>query len=120
MGDDDKIGAAKHTGRNMGVLVGVLALGGGIWWFQMSSKKQDEGKLADLEAFRAAYAQKCEAPAFAGKASEVLVDAYLNSATLPGAVQKQLTLLNSGTSCDEVTRALKAADFPMLAVKTAK
>ena len=115
MGDGDKIGAAKHTGRNVGVIVGALLLGGGIYMFQMSSKKANEGKMADLEAFRSAYAKKCEAPAFQGPASAQLRDAYLNSNTLPQAVSKQLALLGSGSSCDEVTRALKAADFPMMA-----
>jgi hypothetical protein len=115
MGDGDKIGAARHTGRNVGVILGVLLLAGGIYWFQMSAKKANEGKMVDLEAFRAAYAKKCDAPAFQGETPAQLRDAYLSSNTLPQTVSKQLALLGSGSSCEEVTRALKAADFPMMA-----
>jgi len=110
----EKIGAAKHMGRNLGVIVGVLALAGGIIGFQMYSGKQDTAKLATLEAFRSAYAQKCGAPpAFQGPAPEALRSAYLSSGTLPGTVEKQLALIGSGTPCEDVARALRAADYPM-------
>ena len=108
-----RIGAESHAGRNVGITIGVVALGAVIFGFTSYSNKQDAGKLAQLESFRSAYADKCEAPSFRGEAAPLLKDAYLRSERLQAAVTKQQAALNSGTPCDEVARALKAADFPM-------
>lgn len=108
-----RIGAESHVGRNVGIVVGVVALSVAIFGFTSYSNKQDAGKLARLEAFRAAYAEKCEAPSFRGEAPPLLKDTYLRSERLQAAVEKQQSALASGTPCDEVTRALKGADFPM-------
>lgn len=108
-----RIGAESHVGRNVGIVVGVVALGAAIFGFTSYSNKQDAAKLAQLESFRAAYADKCEAPAFRGEAAPLLKDTYLRSERLQAAVGKQQAALSSGTPCDEIARALKAADFPM-------
>jgi hypothetical protein len=108
-----RIGAESHIGRNVGIVVGVVALSVAIFGFTSYSNKQDAGKLARLETFRAAYAEKCEAPAFRGEAPSMLKDTYLRSERLQAAVEKQQSALASGTPCDEVSRALRAADFPM-------
>jgi hypothetical protein len=108
-----RIGAESHVGRNVGIVVGVVALGAAIFGFTSYSNKQDAGKLARLESFRAAYAEKCEAPSFRGDAPSLLKDTYLRSDRLQAAVDKQQAALASGTPCDEVARALRTADFPM-------
>ncbi|HWE29334.1 MAG TPA: hypothetical protein VHB97_15100 [Polyangia bacterium] len=108
-----RIGAESHVGRNVGIVVGVMALGVGIFGFTSYSNKQDAGKLARLDSFRAAYADKCEAPAFRGEAPSLLKDTYLRSERLQAAVDKQQAALASGTPCDEIARALRTADFPM-------
>jgi hypothetical protein len=108
-----RIGAESHVGRNVGIVVGVVALSAAIFGFTSYSNKQDAGKLARLETFRAAYAEKCEAPAFRGEAPSMLKDTYLRSERLQAAVEKQQSALSSGTPCDEVARALRGADFPM-------
>ena len=108
-----RIGAESHVGRNVGIVVGVVALSAAIFGFTSYSNKQDAAKLAQSRSFRAAYAEKCEAPAFRGEASPLLKDTYLRSERLQAAVDKQQSALASGTPCDEVARALKAADFPM-------
>jgi hypothetical protein len=108
-----RIGAESHVGRNVGIVVGVVALGVAIFGFTSYSNKQDATKLAQLESFRSAYAAKCEAPAFRGEAAPLLKDTYLRSERLQAAVEKQQVALSSGTPCDEVARALRAADFPM-------
>jgi hypothetical protein len=108
-----KIGAESHVGRNVAILVGVVAIGAAIFGFTSYSNKQDATKLSQLEAFRAAYADKCEAPSFRGEAAPLLKDTYLRSERLQAAVDKQQAALSSGTPCEEVARALKAADFPM-------
>ena len=108
-----RIGAESHVGRNVGIMVGVVALGVAILGFTSYSNKQDAAKLAQLESFRSAYADKCEAPAFRGEATSLLKDTYLRSERLQAAVEKQQAALSSGAPCDEVARALKAADFPM-------
>jgi hypothetical protein len=40
-------------------------------------------------------------------------DAYLTSPTLQAAVAKQGSALEAGASCEEVLKALRAADFPI-------
>ena len=84
-----RIGAESHAGRNVGIVVGVVALSAAIFGFTSYSNKQDAAKLARLETFRAAYAEKCEAPAFRGEAPSMLKDAYLRSERLQAAVDKQ-------------------------------
>lgn len=108
-----RIGAESHAGRNIGIVVGVVALGAAIFGFTSYSNKQDAAKLASLQNFRSAYADKCEAPAFRTEAPALLKDTYLRSERLQAAVDKQQAALNAGTPCDEIARALKAADFPM-------
>ena len=115
-----RIGAESHVGRNVGIAVGVVALGAAIFGFTSYSNKQDAGRLAQLESFRSAYADKCEAPAFRTEASPLLKDTYLRSERLQTAVEKQQAALTSGVACDEITRALRAADFPMLQPSSAQ
>ena len=108
-----KIGAESHIGRNLGIVVGVVALGAGIFGFTSYSNKKDTAKLALLDSFRSAYAEKCEAPSFRSEASSLLKDTYLRSERLQAAVEKQQAALASGTPCDEIARGLRSADFPM-------
>jgi hypothetical protein len=112
-----KIGAESHAGRNVGMIVAVVALAVGIFVYTSYSGKQDSAKLGQLETFRAAYAEKCEVPSFRGEAPALLKDTYLRSDRLQAAVEKQNAALQAGTPCEEVGRALKAADFPMTAAQ---
>ena len=114
-----KIGAESHVGRNLGIVIGMVALGAAIVSFTLFSNKKDAAKLTQLESFRSAYADKCEAPSFRSDASSLLKDTYLRSAGLQAAVEKQHSALNSGATCDEILHALKAADFPMPAASAA-
>lgn len=108
-----KIGVESHMGRNVAIGLAVLALGAGIVGFTTYSNKKDAGRLTQLESFRAAYAEKCEAPAFRGESSAMLKDTFLRSERLQAAVEKQHAALQSGTPCDEIAHALRTADFPM-------
>lgn len=108
-----KIGGASHVGRNVGIVVGVLGLGAVIVGFTVYSNKADAAKLTQLESFRAAYADKCDAPSFRAPAAPLLKDTYLRSAALQTAVDKQAAALQAGTPCEEIARALKVADFPL-------
>lgn len=110
-----KIGAESHVARNVGIVAAVVAFGAAIFMYTSYSGKQDAAKLAQLESFRAAYAEKCEAPSFRGEAPALLKDTFLRSDRLQAAVDKQNAALQSGAPCDEIARALKAADFPMTA-----
>ena len=107
-----RIGAESHVGRNVGIAVAVAAVGAMIFGFTSYSNKQDAAKLAQLESFRAAYADKCAAPSFRSEPSSLLKDTYLRSERLQTAVEKQQAALASGVPCDEIARALRAADFP--------
>jgi hypothetical protein len=112
-----KIGAESHVARNVGIVAAVVALGAGIFGYTSYSSKQDATKLGQLESFRAAYAEKCEAASFRGEAPALLKDTYLRSDRLQAAVEKQNSALQAGTPCEEIARALKAADFPMSAAQ---
>lgn len=119
-GSHVKIGAASHVGRNVGFLVGAVLAGGAIFGFYRYSMQKDNGELAKLESFRAAYAQKCDAPAWRNEVSPIMRDTYLNSSDLRATVETQLTKLNAGASCDDVLKALKTASFPMPAASAAQ
>jgi hypothetical protein len=108
-----KIGVESHAGRNVGISIGAVALSAAIFGFTSYSNKKDAALLARLESFRGAYAEKCEAPAFRGAAAPLLKDAFLRSERLQAAVDNQSLALGSGTPCEEIARALKAADFPL-------
>jgi hypothetical protein len=108
-----KIGAASHLGRNAAIVVVTLAVALGVVAYTVHSGQEDGTLMAQLEQFRAAYAQKCDAPAFQGEPSALLKDTFLKSERLQATVAKQQTALAAGTPCEEVSRALRAADFPM-------
>ncbi|MDB4967400.1 MAG: hypothetical protein JWN44_3089 [Myxococcales bacterium] len=115
-----KIGSESHVGRNVAIGAALVALAGGIIGFTTYSNKQDGERLAKLEAFRGAYAEKCDAQSFRGEASSMLKDSYLRTDRLQAAVDKQHAALRSGAPCDEIARALRQADFPMSTPTTAQ
>jgi hypothetical protein len=108
-----KIGAAHHYGRNAGIIVGALVLGALAVGLTIYNSREDAATLTQLEAFRSLYADKCEAAGFQGEASSMVKDAYLRSAVLREALAKQQAALQAGAPCEEVARALKAADYPL-------
>jgi hypothetical protein len=108
-----KIGIAHHYVRNAAIGAAAIVVGLGVVAFSTYSSRQDAAKLAQLEAFRGAYADKCEAADFSGDASPVLRDTFLRSQRLQDAVAKQHAALEAGAPCDEIARSLKTADFPM-------
>ena len=112
-----KIGAASHWGRNLGIAVGALALGAAVVGWTMYNSRGEAQSLAQLQSFRSAYAEKCDAAAFRGEPSSMVKDAYLSSSALRDVLAKQQAALQSGAPCDEVARALKAADYPLPAAK---
>jgi len=112
-----KIGVAHHYVRNAAIGAAAIVIGLGVIAYSSYSSRQDSAKLADLEAFRSAYADKCEAADFNGEAAPLLRDTFLRSDRLQQAVAKQKTALEAGAPCEEIARSLKTADFPML-VKT--
>jgi hypothetical protein len=112
-GSHVKIGAASHLGRNLGVIAAIVLLGAGIAGFTMYSGKADAAKLETLAAFRANFAQKCEAPAWKNELPPVLRDTYLNSSQLQQVVATQQAALSGSGTCEDVLKALKAGDFPL-------
>jgi hypothetical protein len=114
LGDEaTKIGDRSHARRNwwvaLGLIAGISAVSGYYGW----TGRTDSRALGQLEAFRAAYAEQCEAPAFAAPAPQALKDLYLGSLPLRQAVDRQLAALSEGRSCEDVTKALRAADYPL-------
>src|SRR5579871_2473190 len=109
--DSLKIGTPSHTGRYVIIAVAAVALIGGVIGFQMFTGKQDASKVQAFDSFRALYAEKCNAPAYARAQPDVVRDDYLTSEPIQKAVAAQTAALNNGASCDDVVAALKAVDF---------
>jgi hypothetical protein len=112
-GSHVKIGAPSHLVRNLGVVLAVGGLGVGIWLWTARSNAQDVQKLAPFDQFRAAYAEKCGVPSYAGPAPDVVKDAYLTSSNVQQAVAKQTAALNGGATCEEVQAAMRSVDFAL-------
>jgi hypothetical protein len=113
-----KIGAVSHWGRNLGIAVAALVVAGAAIGLTRYNDSKDAATLGQLETFRAAYAEKCDVAAFRTAPTSVVKDAYLRSAPLREAIAKQQVALQSGAPCDEIGRALKAADYPLPAATT--
>jgi hypothetical protein len=112
-GSHVKIGTPSHTARNLLLLGGVVLLGAAGFGFYRWSAAEDAQKLASLEAFRAAYADKCDAPTWRTATPAMVRDTFLNSSRLQDAVARQQAALDKGVACEDVLRSLKQADFPL-------
>ena len=108
---DVKIGSPSHMGRNLGIVIALAAGIAGVVFFTMRSSKQDEARLTKFDEFRAAYADKCNAPAFAKTQPDVVRDQYLTTPSIQAEMAKQTAALAAGASCADVVKALKAVDY---------
>jgi hypothetical protein len=100
-----------HMGRNL-LIMGVLAAAAAAAVvFQMRSSAADATRMERFDAFRQAYADRCNVPAYAKAPPDVVKSTYLGSAAVQAAVDEQAAALASGMPCDAVARALKAKDF---------
>ncbi|MGZ4288294.1 MAG: hypothetical protein ACXVW5_29385, partial [Solirubrobacteraceae bacterium] len=75
-------------------------------------RRDDATHLRELAQFSSAYATQCDAPGFSAPPPPVVRDAYVHSHALQHVVAREAAALEAGASCDEVTQALRAADFP--------
>ncbi len=115
---DVNLRAPGHALRYLGIAVGALVLGGGIFAFESYSGKADDSKLQRFDAFRSAYAAKCGVPTYAGPVAPIVRDDYLTSTTIQLAVDKETAALAAGATCDEVVQALKKVDLAIPAPAT--
>jgi hypothetical protein len=111
-GDVD-LHAPSHAMRYVLLTVGALAVGAGVYLFQSYSNKQDAHTLQRFDAFRAAYAEKCNLPDYAGPVSEGVQKQYVSSPAIQVAVDKELAALQSGAGCGEVADVLRKVDLPI-------
>jgi hypothetical protein len=110
--DDFHIGKTPHTGRNLGIVGGIVALGGLAAVFLISGDRSDDKKMEKLTAFTTIYATKCD-ERVAGPPASMLKDMYLGSTKIQEAVEAQRLALESGTPCAKVYTVLRAADLPL-------
>jgi hypothetical protein len=103
--------APSHLVRWIGIAAGALALTGAVIAFESHRDKKNATVLQPFEEFRGVYAEKCGVPDYAGPVAEPVERAYLTSAAMRTAVEKELTALKSGASCFEVADALKRVDL---------
>ena len=111
MGADDDLRKPSHPLRAVLVALAVIGAGVGIWGYTRSVAQRDQAQLGPFDAFRVAYAEKCNVPSYAGPAARLIRDDYLTSAPIRDEVARQLAALNQGASCQEVWTKLKAVDF---------
>jgi hypothetical protein len=109
-GDVD-LHAPGHTLRWVVMGVGGLVVGAAIYFMNAYSSKMDAAGMQRFDAFRAAYAEKCGLPDYAGPPPEMMQKQYLSSTAIQAAVDKELAALNAGASCIEVADALKKVDL---------
>jgi hypothetical protein len=110
--DNVRIGSPSHLGRNLGILIALAAAVAGVVAYQMHAGKRNAERLAQFDTFRAAYAEACNAPAFAKEPPDVVRDEYLGSEPIQLAIAQQTAAIKSGnTTCETVAKALKAVDF---------
>src|SRR5205814_649466 len=103
----------SHWRRNLWLMAALIGGGAAIAGFYVSSSRTDAIEMERLEQFRAAVAETCDAPGFAGPTPPLLKDMYLTSAPFRDAIDRQREALSVGKSCEVVLKALRAADFPM-------
>ena len=108
------IGPAHHRRRNLWLATGFIGLAVAIASYYVYWRGHNVVATDRLAQFQAAYAERCDSAAFAPTATTLARKAYLGSLSLQRVVDRQLSALQSGAPCDEVYRALRAADFPLL------
>ena len=108
-----KIGAESHVGRNVGIVVGVVGVGAGNLRLHVVLEQAGHGQAGAARELPLGVRRQVRGAVVPCEASSLLKDTYLRSERLQAAVDKQQAALAGGAPCDEVARALKAADFPM-------
>jgi hypothetical protein len=111
-GSVPRIGGAPHPRRNRWLLAGLFGAAAVIGGYYALVGWHDARELSQLEAFRAAYAQRCD-PRFAEPAARIVEEQYLGSSALQAEVDRQLAALQRGDGCTRVSIALKQAGFPL-------
>ena len=113
MEGDVDLHAPSHAMRYVVLAVGALAVGAGVYFFQSYSDKKDATTMQRFDTFRAAYAEKCNLPDYAGPVSEGVQKQYVSSPAIQVAVDKELAALQGGATCAEVADALRKVDLPL-------
>jgi hypothetical protein len=108
---DVKIGAPSHLVRNLAVVLALGAAAAGVYGFSSYEDQRENARLSRFDAFRAAYADKCNVPSYAGPVTEVVRDDYLTSPPMQVEIDRQLAALNGGAACEAVALALKKVDL---------
>jgi hypothetical protein len=111
-GSAPRIGAAPHRRRNRWLFAGLIAAAALIGGYYALVGWHDARELGQLDAFRAAYAQRCDAR-FAEPAARIVEEQYFGSSALQAEVDRQLAALQRGDGCTRVSIALKQAGFPL-------
>lgn len=115
--DPIHLGPPRHRRRNLFIAFGALVFALVAGAFALTARRAAPAKVEALEAFRAAYARTCDVPALAEPATPLMRDVYLRSPRLQATVAAQADALAAGAPCETVTRALRAADFPLPATE---
>jgi hypothetical protein len=111
--DSTHIGPAHHPVRNYLIIAGAVLMGVAVGLYTWQVRAADADRSAQLDAFRTHYGEACGVAALAEPTPRMVRDLFVRSSRLQSVVSAQADALMRGVSCDEVTRALKAADFPL-------
>jgi hypothetical protein len=109
------IGSAPHTIHN--IMLGVAALvvmAVLIGLFAWRTSRSDGAATAELSQFRQTMYNRCKDPQFAGPADSQLTSLYADSSRMRTVVVEQFhQLQRDNADCQQVAKALRAADYPI-------
>ena len=101
----------SHIARWVGISLTIVAAAIGLWLYSTYMANRAAVAAAEFDEFRAAYAEQCNVPTYAGPVPDSVRDLVISSPIIRAEVAKQLASLRAGSSCHEVGEALRAVDL---------
>jgi hypothetical protein len=110
----EHIGSEPHLMRNAILALSVVILAGLIGLFYQRLGREKSAAASELQQFHQAMFNRCGGDQFQGAPEPKLVELYAGSSRMRSAVVQQFhQLQRPTTSCEDVRKALRSADYPI-------
>ena len=110
----EHIGPEPHVLRNALIALGIVIMAGLIGLFYQRMGREKSAAASELQQFHQAMFNRCGGDQFQGSPEPKLVELYADSSRMRSAVVQQFhQLQRPTTSCDDVRKALRSADYPL-------
>lgn len=110
----EHIGPEPHTMRNIFLATGIALFIALLSLFYWHTRKDSNVAVGELEQFREAMYHRCGGQQFSGPAEQQLTQLYVDSSRMRSVVVQQFhQLQRANANCEEVVKALRAADYPI-------